>query len=112
MITHANLAATLAAHGTPMQVPKTEVIFEAGEIADGVYIVRSGQVHVLLPNERGVPVWSRNVAEGAILGLPPALGKYTHCVRAIAVESTELVYLSAETLAELIRDIPSLGTQV
>lgn len=112
MITNTNLAKTLAAYGQAMQVPKAEVIFDAGEIADGVYIIKSGQVHVLLPNDRGIPVWSRNVAEGAILGLPSAVGKYSHCVRAIAVESTELVYVSADTLAELIRNTPTLGTQV
>jgi len=60
----------------------------------------------------GLPVWSRNIAEDAILGLPAAVGKHPHCVRAIAVESTTLVYVSAETVPQVIRDISILGTQV
>jgi len=112
MITNLNLAETLAAYGQAMRVPKAEVIFEPGDVADGVYIVRSGQVHILLLDDRGVSVWSRNVAQGAILGLPAAVGKYQHCVQAIAVESTEMVYLSADTLLALIRDTPTLGAQV
>jgi hypothetical protein len=36
-ITHANLANTLAAYGQVMRVPEAEVIFEVGELADGVY---------------------------------------------------------------------------
>jgi CRP-like cAMP-binding protein len=46
-----DLAIALALHGAVMRVPKDAVILQAGEQADGIYIVRSGKVDVQLLTE-------------------------------------------------------------
>ncbi len=112
MFTDPKLATTLAFHGQAMRIPKSALIFDAGEKADGVYIVRSGCVNVQLLNHNQTAVWSRNVSDYGILGLPSAVGHHPHHVRALASQNTELIFVDASTLADLIQREPKLGAQV
>lgn len=112
MVTHSRVAAALAFHGQVMRVPKSAVIFEAGERADGVYVVRSGQVTVQLLDANNTPIWSRNVSEGGILGLPSAIGGHPHHIRAMATDNAEMIFVDAGTVAGMIQDDPTLGAQV
>lgn len=112
MVTDSALATALAFHGQAMRVPKSAVIFEAGETADGIYIVRSGRVEVQLLNPHEIPVWSRVVSDSGILGLPAAIGRHAHHIRAVASDNSELIFVDAGTLSDVIRDDPKLGTQV
>lgn len=48
MITNSELAITLALHSEAMRVPSDAVLFQPGEVAEGVYIVRSGRFASLL----------------------------------------------------------------
>ena len=112
MVTDSALATALAFHGQAMRVPKSAVIFEAGETADGIYIVRSGRVEVRLLNPHEIPVWSHIVPDSGILGLPAAIGRHAHHIRAVACDNSELIFVDAGTLSDVIRDDPKLGTQV
>src|SRR4051794_26798680 len=106
------LAVALALHGAVMRVPKDAVILQAGEQADGIYIVRSGKVDVQLLNAFGTAVWSRRVSEYAILGLPSAMGNRPLAVHAVANEPCELVFVPCEVVREVIRNDTALGSQL
>jgi CRP/FNR family transcriptional regulator len=112
MVTDSRVAAALALHGQAMRVPKSATVFEAGERADGIYILRSGSVTVQLLNEQQCPVWSRTLTEAGILGLPAAIRQQTHDVRAVASEHSEMIFVTSETLAKLIEIDPELGGRV
>ena len=112
MVTDSRLATALALHGQVMRIPKAALIFDIGEKADGIYVVRSGQIKVQLLDSEQKSVWSRNVFEYGILGLPAAIGHHPHYLRAIASDNTEVIFVDAATVASLIRDDPKLGGQV
>ena len=112
MITNSELAVALALHGQAMALPTGAVIFQPGEAADGVYIVRSGSVAVQLVKTNGLPFWTRNVSEYAILGLPPTIGNHLHCLRAVARENCELVFIPALQIRRLLRTNPVLASWI
>lgn len=112
MVTDPRLAAALTSFGEPMIVPQTAVLFDCSEVADGAYVIVTGEVDVLMLNAQGVPIWSRHVGAGGILGLAAAIGEYVHYVRAIASHHTELSFIAAEKLRKLIRDNSGIGTSV
>ena len=112
MLTDPKLATAMAFHGEAMRVPQSAVIFEGGESADGIYIVRSGSVTIQLLNKEDRLVWSRTVSEAGILGLPAAINHHPHRVRAVASENAEMIFVRANTLNELIQKDPSLGALV
>ncbi len=95
-----------------MGVPQAAVIFQPGELADGVYIVRSGRIVVELLDALGVPLRTESVCEYGVLGLPAAISRLPHCLRAVAAENTELIFLPSGDLTKLIRANSELGTEI
>jgi CRP/FNR family transcriptional regulator, cyclic AMP receptor protein len=112
MITNPSLATALALHGKAMRVPAAATIYQPGEQADGVYILRAGQIDLQLIDEHQTPFWSRTMPAYSILGLSAAIGHYDHCVRAVARESSDVVFVPAGELAEVIRTDTSLGSEI
>src|SRR3954451_21855237 len=112
MLVNGTLAEVLAVFGEPMLVPTSAMLFDDGELCTGAYVIKTGRVDLLLLNAEGVAVWSRTVQAGAILGLAAAVGMKSHCLRAVALDETELVYLPAEKVQKLIRDNATVGVQI
>jgi CRP/FNR family transcriptional regulator len=112
MITNPVLASALAIHGKEMRVPVGAIIYEPGEETDGVYVLRSGKVDLQLLDENDKAVWSRTMSDYSILGLHSALGHHPHCVRAVARESSHVVFVSKGELADAILKDTSLGAEV
>ncbi len=112
MVTDSTIAIELALHGKALNAPSGAVIFNVGEPAEGVYIVRSGLVDVQLLSSSGLPVWSRCMGENAILGLPAAIGGYPHHIRAVARETSELIFVRRETLTQLVEHDTRIGARV
>lgn len=112
MLIHSTLATALSFFGSAMAVPRDAVIFQPGEIADGVYIVRSGRIAVELPDTTGVPLRTEIIAEYGILGLPAAISRLPHCLRAVATDNSELIFLRSEELTKLIRTNAELGMEI
>jgi len=112
MISNPDLAVALAFHGEAMRIPNGAVIFLPGETSDGIYIVKAGAVRVQLLDGNGWVVWSREVHENAILGLPSAVGGYPHGVLATASGDSEVIFVRCEALADVIKMKPIIGSQV
>jgi CRP-like cAMP-binding protein len=62
-----------------------------------------------LDNE-GIPVWSRMMKPGSILGLPSTLGHTPYSLRATTVGPVELVFVPQPKLEELMRQDTIVGT--
>src|ERR1051325_6416608 len=112
MLTNDSLADTLAPLGDAMMIPKAAMLFDVGELCSGVYIIRSGSVDLLLLNAANIPVWSRCVSAGGVLGLPAAVGMKQYSLRAVAHDNAELVFVPATTIQSVIRNDPNVGFQV
>ena len=112
MLVNPTVATALSFFGSPMGVPEAAVIFQPGEIADGVYVVRSGRIIIELLDAIGIPLRMETVCEYGVLGLPAAISQLPHCLRALAAENSELIFLPSEELRRLIRSNSELGTEV
>lgn len=112
MFVNRSIAIALALHGAPLRVPKGAVIFHSGEDGEGVYIVRAGRIVVSLPNRHGFSLWSRTVAEYAILGLSASFGHRPHALRAIASESSELVFVPSPLLEDIVAHDGFIGQEL
>jgi len=104
------LAERLEALGVLVAQPKGAVLFDQGQPGTGAYILKSGAACLSLLNHQGTPVWSRVVKPGAILGLPSTIGDAAYSLRAIAVESVELVFIPKQQVLDVMRQDPTLGT--
>ncbi len=100
----------LEAAGKPVTQPSGAVLFDQGQPGEGAYVLKSGNTRLSLLNDEGVPVWSRMVKPGSILGLPATLGHTPYSLRATAVGQVELVFVSEPKLEELIRQDTTVGT--
>ncbi len=98
--------------GTPLLAPKGAMIFDSREDADGAYLILEGRVSLSLSNESGIPLWSRVVGPGMILGLPAAVAIQPQGLRAIATKPTRMRFVTSEQLSSLIRDDTEVATDV
>lgn len=98
--------------GRPMCAPKYSVILDAGEPAQGAYLVTGGLVRLSLLDEDGTPLWSRVLGEGTILGLPSAIAGEIHSMKAEAIEPTEMTFLERDKLAKLVKDNPEFASEI
>lgn len=100
----------LEAVGQPVTRPSGAVLFDQGQPGEGAYVLKSGNTRLSLWDNEGVPLWSRIVKPGAILGLPSTLGHTSYSLRATAVEPVELVFVPQPKLEELMRQDTTVGT--
>lgn len=98
--------------GREMVAAPGDIIFDIDEPAHGAYLVKSGNVCLSLLNLKGVPLWSQAVGEGAILGMASTMGKTSQVFRAVAMERTEMAYISRERLVKLMRDNLGAGLKI
>jgi len=98
--------------GTKMIAPPRSVILNVNEPSEGAYLVTSGRVRLSLVNEDGIPLWSRTVGEGAILGLPSAIAHEPQVWKAEAIQPTQLTFIEREKLSKLVKDNPQIGTEI
>lgn len=109
MIAREELATALAAVGEPLMVPHAALLFECGEPCSGAYVITSGSVDVVLLSPTGMPVWSRTLNEGGILGLPASVAERSHHVRAIAAADAQLSFVPSERIRSMIQKDTHLG---
>jgi len=98
--------------GTQMIAPPCSVILDVNESSEGAYLVTSGSVRLSLVNTDGVPLWSKTVGEGAMLGLPSAIADEPQVLKAEAIQPTELTFIERAKLLKLLKDNPQIGTEI
>lgn len=106
------LAERLRPVGAPTQLPKGSFIFGQGDPAQGVFVVSDGRACLSLSGQDGVPVWSRIVGPGAILGLPSTVSGQPYTLTAVALEKVDAAFVSRQTLCEMMSRDPELSHQV
>jgi CRP-like cAMP-binding protein len=111
-MTHTTLFDSLRQFGREMVAAPTEVILDANEPPQGAYLVTGGRVCVSLVTDGGLPVWSRIVGEGAILGITSALADELQTYRAVAVDTTEMAFIERDKLAKLVLDNSAIGIEI
>jgi CRP-like cAMP-binding protein len=100
----------VAGGSTNLFWPTGSTIFEPGSPSDELYIVLSGEVSVIDPNE-GQEVEVSRVGSGESFGELSLLLARKHSKIAKAVEDTELLVLPKESFDEVLAGNPDLAEQ-
>jgi len=83
------------------------VLFQQGEAARGVYLIRKGSVVLSLDGHR-----QRRAGRGWILGLPATFSGEPYSLTAKTVESCEFAFIPRERVIEFVRLNPALGVHL
>jgi CRP-like cAMP-binding protein len=96
-----SLTAALDKLAIQVSVPKESVLFQPGDIASAVYVVRKGKIALTWADSR-YAFLVETVEPGSIIGLAAALTG-TYDVTARALEDAELGLTSADRVRELLK---------
>ena len=80
-----------------------QVLFEAGEVGDSMFVVASGLVHV----KRGAELLAR-LGPGEVVGEMGALDLEPRSATVVAAEPSRLIRLERNDLMDLLTDYPEL----
>lgn len=84
--------------------PKGTMLFEQGTAVNGVYVVESGQVRVLLLSSDNRQQFLEVAGPGTILGLSETMSGDRHRVTAEAGDHTTVAFIPRESFVEFLRD--------
>ncbi len=87
------------------------LLFEQGQPAAGVYVVRRGKVRLRLACATGQHTY-RTVAAGYILGLPSAVSNEPYSLTAEVLEDAELAFVGRARVIALLRSRNDLSMQL
>lgn len=92
--------------------PKGVVLFRRGESAFGVFLVRSGKISLQLDDEEGKTLWKRIATRSSVIGLPATLAGGRYSLTAVTLQKSQLAFVDAKDLIDLIRRDPALGLEL
>lgn len=84
--------------------PKGTTLFRQGTAVNGVYVVESGQVRVLLSTNENRRQLLEVAGPGTILGLSESMSGDRHRVTAEAGDHTTVAFIPRESFVEFLRD--------
>jgi len=88
-----------------------EVLFRIGEPGTSVYLIRSGEVGLILPVSNTDGIGFRAKA-GSLVGLPAAFSNEPYSMTAIAWKDSEIAVMSRERFCDLISSDHALSLDV
>ena len=95
------------AETNPLRYADGEVVFEEGQAADRMYIVRSGEVE-LRRNGESIEV----LGPGAIVGEMALIDPAPRSATVVAKGETQLVAVDEETFRQLVQKVPGFALEV
>ena len=87
---------------TPREFPKGATLYQQGMPADGIYLVETGSVRVLLPSGENQNQLLEVVRPGAILGLSESMAGDKYRVSVEANEPTTAAFVARKDLMEFL----------
>lgn len=104
------LYSTLQNVATPIFKAKDTILFQAGQAADGAFLVRSGRVRMSLDQSPLYP--TRSMGPGHVIGLPATFSGEPYSLTAKAERNCHLDFIPRDKLLDLLRCNPEVGFQV
>ena len=95
---------------TPMFKAKDTILFQAGQPADGAFLVRSGRVRMSLDQSPLYP--TRSMGPGNVIGLPATFSGEPYSLTAKAERNCQLDFIPRGRLLDLLRCNPEVGFHV
>lgn len=105
------LIAEFSQRTTKLVCTRKLVLFERGEPAKQVYLIRSGKVELTMPITSGEAMGFR-AAVGSIVGLPAAFSNEPYSLTALAYKGAELEEMDRRQFWEMLISKPALSLDV
>jgi len=105
------LSEELRVAATPIFKAKGVILFRAGQPGRGAFVVRSGQVKMILDGAANFYP-TRILGSGALIGLPAAVSGEPYSLTAEATKDCRLDYITRRKLLNLLRRNTKIACQI
>jgi CRP-like cAMP-binding protein len=96
----------------PITCEQDTVLFRQGEVANGIYILQSGEAALVMTSESGEVLARLHAGKGSLLGLPGIVGEEPYSLAAIARAGSKVAFVKREDFEEMLRSEPPLSLKV
>lgn len=94
---------------TQKKFEKGEVIYQANQSANQIYLIRSGKVKIMSSAETGKEIVKAILNNGEVFGEKSIIGEQNYNDVAVAIEDTELSILSSNQVKSLMKEHSALS---
>ena len=101
------LASALEPYGSELTLPAGKMLFQRGEKAHGLYLLKSGSARLSVPG-----AVDRSVGPGALLGVPGTLSRGIYSLSAELLEESRVLFVPSEHISRLLSERPEVGIQM
>jgi CRP-like cAMP-binding protein len=106
------LLETLWKHAIPLNCAEGRKLFSQGDDPSGLFILRNGEVTMILENDLGVPLILTPMAAGSILGLPALVGEKPYSMTAMAKRGAKVGLVTRNEFSSLMLSEPLLALMI
>lgn len=111
-VADSKLIQSLELRSVPVLCQKGEVLFRQGEACKGLYVVKSGELSLVLAAENGREVMQLAVGSGCLLGVPAVVGKGPYTLTAKALVDSKVGLIALREFEDLMEAQPALFPSV
>jgi CRP-like cAMP-binding protein len=106
------LLRALEPHAAPVGCGGGCVLFEQGEIPQGLYILERGEVTLSMVTPTGKKVVDFRAGAGSLLGLPGLIGNEPYTLTATAEAGAQLSFVEREKFSRVMSGCPPLAMKI
>jgi CRP-like cAMP-binding protein len=101
------LIEALAPYGSALNHPAHKILFERGQKAFGLFLLKTGIARLSVPG-----ALDRSVGPGSLLGVPGTLSKGVYSLSAELLEESQVLFVPSERVMALLTEHPDIGFQL
>lgn len=101
------LVSALQSYGSAITLPVHKLLFERGQKARGVYLLRSGSARLWVSR-----MMDFTVGPGSLLGVPGTLSKGVYSLSAELLEESQVLFVPSDRVTALLTEHPEIGYQL
>jgi CRP-like cAMP-binding protein len=103
----AELMEALLPYGSALNHPAHKILFERGQKAFGLFLLKTGKARLSVPG-----ALDRSVGPGSLLGVPGTLSKGVYSLSAELLEESQVLFVPSERVMALLTEHPDIGFQL
>jgi CRP-like cAMP-binding protein len=111
-VADSGLIDALEKHGTPVRCDGDRVLFNQGDAPEGLYILHSGEVTLIMKSQVGEVVMRIPAAPGSLLGLPGLIGEAAYSLSAVAKPGAAVSFVEREEFCRLMLSEPRISVGI
>ncbi len=106
------LIQALEKHSTAITCDADRVLFNQGDLPQGLYILDQGEATLTMASSSGEQLMSIQASAGSLLGLPGLIGNEPYTLTAIARSGARLSFVPRDEFNSLMRADPLLALRM